>query len=152
MDKDRATLMEIQDKQAKDNKDIAPLKEAKAILIAKVKEPVRVKEAKLSAKPQIKNPKDHLQVQAKDILDRATTTIQTMPKAHQAQIKNPKDLLQVQAKDILDRAKVTIQTMPKVHQAQTRNRAKVHSNSSNNKAPVRVLHNRKRALKRRTIM
>jgi len=126
MDKDRATLMIIQDQQVKgnNNKVMASLKEAKDLSLAMAKEParIRIKEAKLTVKAQIKDQQDHLQVLAKDILGRATAAIQTMLKVHQAQ-------------------------------AQAKNRAKIHkNNSNNNKVPVRVLRNRKRALKRRIIM
>lgn len=126
MDKDRATLMVIQDQQVKDNnnKVMVSLKEAKDLSLAMAKEParIRIKEAKLTVKAQIKDQQDHLQVLAKDILGRATAAIQTMLKVHQAQ-------------------------------AQAKNRAKIHkNNNNNNKVPVRVLRNRKRALKRRIIM
>lgn len=126
MDKDRATLMVIQDQQVKgnNNKVMASLKEAKDLSLAMAKEParIRIKEAKLTVKAQIKDQQDHLQVLAKDILGRATAAIQTMLKVHQAQ-------------------------------AQAKNRAKIHkNNNNNNKVPVRVLRNRKRALKRRIIM
>lgn len=131
MDKDRAILMSIKDNLVRDNKHIPPPHmEVKDLVIAMPKELVRIKEAKLIVKVPIEDHQDHLQVTTKDNL--------VIPK-------------------------LTIQEMPKVHQVQARNRAKVLNNSNNNnsnsnnnnnskKAPVKVLHNRKRPLKRKIIM